>query len=211
MFSFSLDRIKEIPDELKVIETVIPPHMCDLREEPSENKFLIAEYNGTPEYVIVKDEKFSNRSEQSLFFYDVEDLSIKQPQNLENEKKKDFKEKGQLNKITSNLNFNFDIFSLFEKSISYAYNYISNINIKQKLRLGFSQPNEGFDKLSEEEIHTRQIKLTSINSLGNLAALVNRYNKLMIIDLENKRKNIFLQNFIINKKLFYYKIFIYSG
>lgn len=191
MFSFSLDRIKEIPDELKVIETVIPPHMFNLREEPSENKFLIAEYNGTPEYVIVKDENFSNRSEQSLFFYDVEDLSMKQPQNLENEKKIDFKEKGKLNKITSNFNFNFDLFSLLEKPISYAYNYILNINIKQKLRLGFSQQKDGFDKLSEEEIHTRQIKLTSINSLGNLAALVNRYNKLMIIDLENKRKNIF--------------------
>jgi hypothetical protein len=202
MFSFSLDRIKEIPDELKVIETVIPAKMCELgTSELSENKFLIAECNGIPEYVNVNDEKFLNKSEQSLFFYDVEELSTHQPRNLKNEIKDDVEGKGELNKISSNMkifmNFNFDVFSLFEKSISYAYDYFANINLKQLLRFGFSSPNEGFEKLSEEEINIRHIKFMSENSLGNLVALVNRYNKLMIIDLENKSKKFYEFFFLI--------------
>jgi hypothetical protein len=191
MFSFSLDRIKEIPDELKVIDTVIPPQFSDLREyDHSGNKFLIAESNGIPEYALVKDENILKKNDQTFFFFDVEELSIAEPQNLQNKENTSGSGNGKenLHKSSSNLNLNlnYDLASIFERTIQNVYNYLKNINIKQALRI--SSSDEGFDKLALEEMSNRQIKFMSNNSLGKLVAVVNKYNKLMIIDLENKCK-----------------------
>jgi predicted nucleic acid-binding protein len=190
MFSFSLDRIKEIPDELKVIDTVIPPQFSDLREyDHSGNKFLIAESNGIPEYVLVKDENILKKNDQTFFFFDVEELSIAEPQNLQKEKIENTSGSEKENLHKSSSNFNYDIVSIFERTIQNVYNYLKNLNIKQALRI--SSSDEGFDKLALEEMSNRQIKFMSNNSLGKLVAVVNKYNKLMIIDLENKCKKIF--------------------
>jgi predicted nucleic acid-binding protein len=187
MFSFSLDRIKEIPDELKVIDTVIPPQFSDLREyDHSGNKFLIAESNGIPEYVLVKDENILKKNDQTFFFFDVEELSIAEPQNLQKEKIENTSGSEKENLHKSSSNFNYDIVSIFERTIQNVYNYLKNLNIKQALRI--SSSDEGFDKLALEEMSNRQIKFMSNNSLGKLVAVVNKYNKLMIIDLENKCK-----------------------
>ena len=127
-----------------------------------KDKFLLAEKNGIPIHVLISATKPETVNDNKVFFFNIEELLNKSPSGIEN---KIMEEKEGY--VTSLINY---------------FLHFTNLNYFKKIIMKFDLSHEEVKKKKfNEEMMMKEIKLLKINANGNIIAMVNRNNFLIVI------------------------------
>jgi hypothetical protein len=171
---------KEIPDELMSIVNIPSISAEEDNFYLDNNKFLIAEKNSLPYHITINEINLMRANNNRIWFYDIEESLKQVPRGVENK---------ILPYSKSFFGYKF-IKNILYDNTHYILKFLGNNKIKEYFKL-FSNNSDGFSKLSEEDLKQKEIKMISINSLGQVIAMIYKFNLIILIDIEKESKIIF--------------------
>jgi hypothetical protein len=164
---------KEIPDELKLIEKVIPPQQV-AESEINEDKYIIGEVNGQVDLISTyQQSNLTNIRQKKAFFLDLE---------VEVEKLTP-----EFVRVGLNRNFFGRIYDNFNEKVD--TNFFGPI-VKF---FRYLKPNMEFADLNElaiEDLKNEKLQI-NLNSTGFTAALLKKNNLVILVDISDQVDNIY--------------------
>jgi hypothetical protein len=163
---------KEVPEELQRTEKIFDTKLKQLEVFSDPNKFLLAEKNGIPYYTYITSNNLLNSNNNYICFIDLDENSKLASTCLEISEQNDDKNTfSTLAKIVTDSPpwRKFKEFFKFESSI------LNDINNPDEIA-------------KSDLLKTKEIKIMKTNGIGNIIALINKNNSLMLTNIETKSK-----------------------